>query len=138
MIKFGTIWICYLFFSYHHFSYRCAALWVCNMTQIYMKCLPITWDWTAFGLLPYHQPSSQLIFYINTSVIANAFVGVIIPIFFVALLNIYLIRLLQIRTQQVLFVKFHSNAINIFLTISPLPLPTQTNEIMQGNRQNSC
>ncbi|KAL3982944.1 7 transmembrane receptor (rhodopsin family) protein [Acanthocheilonema viteae] len=86
--------------GYHHFSYHCAILWVCNMTQVYVKCLPMTWNWTEFGLLPYYQPTSQFIFYINTSVIANAFIGVIIPVFIVAFLNVYLIRLLQIRTQQ--------------------------------------
>ncbi|KAM3725349.1 putative G-protein coupled receptor [Dirofilaria immitis] len=85
---------------YHHFSYHCAALWVCNMTQIYMKCLPVTLNWTEFGLVPYYQPSDRFIFYINMSVIANAFVGVIIPVFIVAFLNVYLIRLLQIRTEQ--------------------------------------
>ncbi|VDM93485.1 unnamed protein product [Onchocerca ochengi] len=85
---------------YHHFSYRCAALWVCNMTQIYMKCLPVTWNWTEFGLVPYYQPSERFVFYINMSVIANAFIGVVIPVFVVAFLNVYLIRLLQIRTEQ--------------------------------------
>ncbi|EFO18337.2 hypothetical protein LOAG_10159 [Loa loa] len=86
--------------GYHHFSYRCAILLVCNMTQVYMKCLSVTWNWTKFGLVPYHQPSNQFIFYINTSVIANAFLGVIIPVFIVAFLNVYLIRLIQIRTQK--------------------------------------
>ncbi|VIO87620.1 Uncharacterized protein BM_BM4793 [Brugia malayi] len=86
--------------GYHHFSYRCAVLWVCNMTQVYVKCLPVTWNWTEFGLVPYYQPSNQFIFYINISVIANAFIGVIIPVFIVAFLNVYLIRLLQIRTQK--------------------------------------
>lgn len=91
-------------FSYHHFSYNCAILWVCNMTQVYVKCLPVTWNWTEFGLVPYYQPSDRFIFYINTSVIANALIGVIIPVFVVAFLNAYLIRLLQIRTRQVSFV----------------------------------
>uniref|UniRef100_A0A158Q8D7 G_PROTEIN_RECEP_F1_2 domain-containing protein n=1 Tax=Elaeophora elaphi TaxID=1147741 RepID=A0A158Q8D7_9BILA len=85
---------------YHHFSYHCAVLWVCNMTQVYVKCLPVTWNWTEFGLVSYYQPSSGFIFYINTSVFANAFFGVIIPVFIVAFLNVYLLRLLQIRTQQ--------------------------------------
>lgn len=74
------------------------------MTQVYVKCLPATWNWTEFGLVTYHQPTSRFTFYINTSVIANAFIGVIIPVFIVAFLNVYLIRLLQMRTQQVLLV----------------------------------
>ncbi|VDO43472.1 unnamed protein product, partial [Onchocerca flexuosa] len=85
---------------FHHFSYRCATLWVCNMTQVYVKCLPVTWNWTEFGLVPHYQPSERFAFYINMSVIANAFIGVIIPVFVVAFLNVYLIRLLQIRTEQ--------------------------------------
>uniref|UniRef100_A0A915PV97 G-protein coupled receptors family 1 profile domain-containing protein n=1 Tax=Setaria digitata TaxID=48799 RepID=A0A915PV97_9BILA len=85
---------------YHHFSYRCAVLWVCNMTEVYVKCLPVTWNWTEFGLVSYHQPTDTFTFYINASVIANAFLGVIIPVFIIASLNVSLIRLLQIRTQQ--------------------------------------
>ncbi|CAG9533404.1 unnamed protein product [Cercopithifilaria johnstoni] len=86
--------------GYHYFSYHCAVLWVCNMTQVYVKCLPVIWNWTEFGLTPYYQPSSRFIFYMNTSVIANAFIGVIIPVFIVAFLNVHLIHLLQIRTRQ--------------------------------------
>ncbi|VDN24643.1 unnamed protein product [Gongylonema pulchrum] len=89
--------------SYHHFSYRCALRWVCNMSQVYIRCLPVTWNWTAFGLGPHIQPSATLTSYINTSVIANALLGVIMPVFVVAFLNLSLIRLLRIRTQQVPF-----------------------------------
>ncbi|VDN02013.1 unnamed protein product [Thelazia callipaeda] len=92
--------VTFILTSYHHFSYRCATLWVCNMTQVYVKCLSITWNWTAFGLVPYEQPSDTFVSYINTSAIANALIGVIIPVFIVAFLNVSLIRLLRIRTQQ--------------------------------------
>lgn len=71
------------------------------MSQIYVKCLPKSSNWTLMGTI--NQPTSTLISYVNGSTIANALLGVIIPIFIVSFFNISLIRLLRMRNTEVRF-----------------------------------
>ncbi|VDK54724.1 unnamed protein product [Anisakis simplex] len=98
--------------SYHHFSYKCTLIWLCNMTQVHVHCLPAIWNLSKLGFPNEPLPTDSFITYVNLSTIANALLGVIIPVFVVAVLNISLIRSLHQRNTQELVIKSTSVSTN--------------------------
>ncbi|KHN80125.1 Putative G-protein coupled receptor F59B2.13 [Toxocara canis] len=102
----------FLLTSYHHVSHKCTLIWLCNMTQVHVHCLPATWNLSRLGFPGEPPPTYSFISFINLSAIANALIGVIVPVFVVALLNISLIRSLHRRNTQELVTKSVNNAPN--------------------------
>uniref|UniRef100_F1L6X7 G-protein coupled receptor n=1 Tax=Ascaris suum TaxID=6253 RepID=F1L6X7_ASCSU len=97
--------------SYHHVSYKCTLIWLCNMTQVHVHCLPAIWNLSKLGFPAEPPPTETFISYVNISAVANAIIGVIVPVFVVAILNISLIRSLHRRNTQEFVSKSMNNAI---------------------------
>uniref|UniRef100_A0A915CTU8 G-protein coupled receptors family 1 profile domain-containing protein n=1 Tax=Ditylenchus dipsaci TaxID=166011 RepID=A0A915CTU8_9BILA len=98
---------------YHHFEYDCQFVYFCNYTQIYYFCYsagtnqhPSSWD-RQNGSLSI-EPSMLRRYYIQVSTLSNALFVVFVPIVAVVILNILLVRQLQLNDQLVQLSTEHS------------------------------